>query len=77
MTVNKFSEILSTESPEALTGSAFGLKRLRRWATAYIIFHQIVGAVGRTSYYWIRDERLHNSTLAPVKTSATMPWLSQ
>ena len=37
-----FTEILSTESPEALTGSASGLKRLRRWATAYIIFHQIV-----------------------------------
>ena len=51
-----FTEIFSTESPEALTGSASGLKRLRRWATAYIIFHQIVGAMDRTWYLWIQGE---------------------
>ena len=45
---------LSTESREALTGSASGLKRLRRWATSYITFHQIVRAVDRTWYPWIQ-----------------------
>ena len=60
-------EILRTESPVALTGSASGLKRLRRWATAYIIFHQIVGAVDRSRYPWIQGEWLHYNTPPPVK----------
>ena len=41
---------LSTESHEALTGSALGLMRLRRWATSYITFHQIVRAPDRARY---------------------------
>ena len=64
---------LSTESREALTASAFGLKRLRRWAMSYITFHQIVRAADRTQYPWIQGGWLHYNTPA----SATVPWLSQ
>ena len=64
---------LSTESREALTGSASGLKRLRRWATSYITFHQIVRAEDRIQYPWIQREWLHYNTPASV----TVPWLSQ
>ena len=64
---------LSTESREALTGSVSDLKRLRRWATAYITCHQIGRAADITWYPWIQGEWLHYNTTA----FATVPWLSQ
>ena len=63
---------LSTESREILTGSASGLMRLRRWATSYIIFHQII-RVDKTMYPWIQGEWFHYN----MPASSTVPWLSQ
>ena len=64
---------LSTESSEALTGSASGLMRLRRWATSYIIFPQIVRATDRTWYPWIKGEWLHYNTPASTRIFPGFP----